>query len=209
VRCSECGGQAAEGTQFCALCGAPVSRQRSVAAASARGGFEDAIAVRQPVSPADGQISQDASVGDRTGLGRPRRRVLVIAGVCPGAVLALVVVGQAGHSSAHKPASAHKAASVTTGLMAALTDPYGVSVFTVAFSPDGRMLAASDEQGRTYLWNVATRHQIAELDDPNYWSVSNYSVAFSPDARMLAAADTNGSIYLWHVRLPRSERRRS
>jgi len=199
VRCSECGGQTVEGTQFCALCGAPVSRQRSVAAASARGGFEDAIAVRQPVSPADGQIPQDASVGEQTGLGHPRRRVLVIAGVCLGAVLALVVVGQAGHSSGHKPASAHKAASVTTGLMAALTDPYGVSVFTVAFSPDGRMLAASDEQGSTYLWNVATRHQIAELDDPTYWIGSNYSVAFSPDGRTLASGRYQGSSYLWNV----------
>ena len=154
MSCAECGGQAAEGTQDCALCGAPVSRQRPVAAASARRWFDDAIAPRQPASPADRQIPQDASAGERTGLGHPRRRDLMIAGVCLGAVLALVVVGQVGHSSAHKPANAHKSASVTTGLMAALTDPHGLSVFTVAFSPDGRMLAAADTNGSIYLWHV-------------------------------------------------------
>jgi WD40 repeat protein len=83
--------------------------------------------------------------------------------------------------------------------MAALTDPNGLTVFTVAFSPNGRMLAASDEQGSTYLWNVATRHQIAELDDPNYWSGSNYSVAFSPDGRTPATGEYQGSSYLWNV----------
>jgi len=205
VRCAECGGQAAEGTQYCALCGAPVSRQRPVAAPSARGGFEDAIALRLPGSPADGQVPQDASAGERTGLGHPRRRVLVIAGVCLGAVLAVIVVGlvasssAGGHSSVHKPASAYKPASVTAGLMGALPDPYGVSVFTVAFSPHGRMLAASDEAGNTYLRDVAASHQIAQLDNPDPGSASVLSVAFSRDGRTLAAGDNQGSSYLWNV----------
>ena len=203
VRCAECGGQAAEGAQYCALCGAPVSRQRPVAAASARGGFEDAIALRLPGSPADGQVPQDASAGERTGLGHPRRRVLVIAGVCLGAVLAVIVVGlvasssAGGHSSVHKPASAYKPASVTAGLMGALPDPYGVSVFTVAFRPDGRTLAAGDGNGSIYLWDVAIRHLITSLADPE--SVGVVSEAFSPDGRTLAAGDHQGGKNLWDV----------
>jgi len=77
--------------------------------------------------------------------------------------------------------------------MAALTDPYGMSVLPVAFSPDGRILAVG-----SFLWDVGTRHQIAELD-ANYGYGSNYAVAFSPDGRTLAVAIGNDSSFLWNV----------
>jgi WD40 repeat protein len=58
-------------------------------------------------------------------------------------------------------------------------------VNSVAFSPDGNMLAAADG-GLVRLWEVTTRRQLgALLVDPSN-SVS--SVAFSPDGRTLAAA---------------------
>ena len=69
--------------------------------------------------------------------------------------------------------------------MAALADPYGFTVFTVAFSPDGRTLAAGDYQGSTCLWDARTRHLIATLNDPECSGVN--SAAFSPDGRPLAA----------------------
>ena len=39
-------------------------------------------------------------------------------------------------------------------LTVALTDPGSKGVKPVAFSPDGKTLAAGDFNGRAYLWNV-------------------------------------------------------
>jgi WD40 repeat protein len=67
----------------------------------------------------------------------------------------------------------------------------------VTFSPDGTTLAAGDSDGRTYLWNVATKTLAATLTDPNSMSIN--SVAFSPDGKTLATGDASGSVNLWHT----------
>jgi WD40 repeat protein len=70
-------------------------------------------------------------------------------------------------------------------------------VYSVAFTPDGRTLAAAGFGGRTYLWNLATRSLIGKLTDPAESGVP--SVAFSPNGRILGTGDYNGSSYLWDV----------
>jgi WD40 repeat protein len=57
---------------------------------------------------------------------------------------------------------------------------------SIAFSPDGRILASGDNQRKIKLWDVASGKELATLDNGG-WSV--YSVAFSPDGKTLAAAD--------------------
>jgi WD40 repeat protein len=42
----------------------------------------------------------------------------------------------------------------TTGLLATLTDPDGVGVWSAAFSPHGEILATGDGNGNLYLWHV-------------------------------------------------------
>ena len=67
----------------------------------------------------------------------------------------------------------------------------------MAFSPDGRTLAAGDGNGRTYLWNIATGKPIATLTDPGSLAIN--SVAFSPDGKTLATGDESGSVNLWQL----------
>lgn len=79
------------------------------------------------------------------------------------------------------------------------TRPLG-SANSVAFSPDGRILATAatdDVNGATVqLWNVATGEALdapLPVDSPNSFMKG---VAFSPDGRILAAASGSGTVWL-------------
>jgi serine/threonine protein kinase len=71
------------------------------------------------------------------------------------------------------------------------------SITAVAFSADGKTLAATDNSGHTYLRDVATGSQTATFTDSG--TDGAYSVAFSPDGKIVAAGDGNGRAYLWNV----------
>ena len=71
----------------------------------------------------------------------------------------------------------------------------GSSVNSVAFSPDGKILAVGDAAGHITLWSVTSRSRIAALDEGSPVN----SVAFSPDGQTLAVGDRDGHISLWQV----------
>jgi hypothetical protein len=73
----------------------------------------------------------------------------------------------------------------------------GVSVSSVAFSPDGKILAVADEEGGTHLWNAATGRRLATLAGAGGGTAVD-SVAFSPDGKIVAAGDDAGTTYLWN-----------
>jgi WD40 repeat protein len=75
----------------------------------------------------------------------------------------------------------------------------GTGGYSLAFSPDGKTLAAGYITGKTYLWNVSTGSRGAPLTDPNSGSGGVLSVTFSPDGKILAVGDSNGHTYLWDV----------
>ncbi|MFF8913908.1 AAA family ATPase [Streptomyces sp. NPDC015032] len=81
------------------------------------------------------------------------------------------------------------------------------SVESLAFSPDGRTLAAGWHAGLVSLWNVTRPDDVKpakaplNLDCPDVFS---HRVAFSPDGHTLAAAckDDAGTISLWNTTDP-------
>ena len=78
-------------------------------------------------------------------------------------------------------------------------DPSIGGVNTVAFSPDGHLLAAAYADGYVRLWNPVTGQAAGSpvpVDTGPGGGVNG--VAFSPDGTLLATADTAGYVRLWN-----------
>jgi WD40 repeat protein len=65
---------------------------------------------------------------------------------------------------------------------------------TVAFRPDGKLLAVADASSGIYLWNPATRHMTASFTYPGTGNI--LGLTFSPDGKTLAVFDNNNHTYV-------------
>jgi WD40 repeat protein len=71
------------------------------------------------------------------------------------------------------------------------------SVYSVAFSPDGKLLASGGADNTIILWDVETREPIGQpLTGHLDWVTT---VAFSPDGKILASGSADTTIILWDV----------
>jgi len=70
------------------------------------------------------------------------------------------------------------------------------SVNSVAFSPDGRLLASGFGSGALILWEIPSGRQAATLEGHR---LGASSVAFSPDGRLLASGSGDGTLILWEI----------
>ena len=77
-------------------------------------------------------------------------------------------------------------------------------MYSVVFSPDGKILASGGEDGAIRLWNVADPARPRELGPPLTATSggSVFSVVFSPDGRILASGGEDGAIRLWNIADP-------
>lgn len=73
-------------------------------------------------------------------------------------------------------------------------DGYAISFESLAFAPDGRVLAAGLSDGTVRLWDVATGAVTATMTG---LTGSADALVFSPDGRLLAAQAGDGTVRLW------------
>jgi WD40 repeat protein len=69
------------------------------------------------------------------------------------------------------------------------------TVSSVAFSPDGKWLAAGDSDGLVHLWEAATGKVIRQLDAGE----DGPAVFFSHDGKALGARTAEGEVRLWDI----------
>jgi WD40 repeat protein len=69
-------------------------------------------------------------------------------------------------------------------------------VYPLAFSPDGRWLAASGGERIVTVWDVTTGQEVRSFRGHS-WNVGG--LAFSPDGSRLASGDLQGTVKVWDV----------
>ena len=74
------------------------------------------------------------------------------------------------------------------------TQTFG-GILSVAFSPDGKRLAAGDTNGEIRLWRVADGQTLLSYRGHTHWI---WSVAWSPDGRILASGSADHTVKLWN-----------
>lgn len=75
-------------------------------------------------------------------------------------------------------------------------DTFGL-VLSLAFSPDGQLLATGDANGEIRLWQVSNSEPMLIFKGHTDWI---RSVAFSPDGQILASGSADQRIRLWSVK---------
>ncbi len=86
------------------------------------------------------------------------------------------------------------AVSAATGQVVPLPKDQSSPAWSVAFSPDGRMLASGSDDNTIRLWDPVKGKKLRTLEGHSDFVIS---IAFSPDGRTLASGSVDNTIKLW------------
>ncbi len=70
---------------------------------------------------------------------------------------------------------------------------------TIAFSPDGSLLASEDTYGTLAFWRVTDGAKVREMRPSSSSWRNGFTFAFSPDGRLIATGGVDGVIRLWGI----------
>ncbi|EFY97560.2 WD40 and cullin domain protein [Metarhizium robertsii] len=76
------------------------------------------------------------------------------------------------------------------------TEDHSRYVLSIAFSPNGKMIASGSSDWRVRRWSIDRSVLLTTLEGHRNWV---RAVAFSTDGKLLASASTDGTLYLWDV----------
>lgn len=76
----------------------------------------------------------------------------------------------------------------------AVLEKHHAAVTSVKFSPDGKLLATADLDGRVILWRADAWTLLRTLNH----GAEVHSIAFSPDGRLIASSGSDNKIILWN-----------
>ena len=74
--------------------------------------------------------------------------------------------------------------------------PHFVDVKSLAFSPDGSIIASGSFDTSVYLWDSQTGKAIHTFVGH---ALSVADIAFSPDGKTLASSSADGTVLLWDL----------
>ncbi len=87
-----------------------------------------------------------------------------------------------------------------------LSDEASTTALSLAFSPDGSLLASGDYDNSVTLWDVGTRQRIgSRLRSTNLWVTPGkfspwiQSIVFSPDGEWIATGSHDQTVRLWDI----------
>lgn len=146
---------------------------------------------------------------------RPLSRRAVVSALAGGAVVVGSAVTYYAFTSAHNsPAHPQGQAPATspgvpsTGTPSAATAPptslsplatfndHARTIWTVSWSPDGRLIASASDDGTSHVWNVATRQRVLSYHSgiqPAQSDDGAYAVAWLPDSTGIAVGFADGT----------------